>query len=78
MHFGIPCIVSNECNLLDAIHKEVVLSDSDNKTLKLLSELLEDKKKYSSISKRTKDYAKENFDWGPISLRYLEHIKKNI
>ena len=78
MHFGVPVIASNECNLLDAIECEVVLCDSDSDTLNIMADLLGNQERYERFSKKTLAYAKEHFDWQSISIKYLEHINRSI
>jgi len=78
MHFGVPVIASNECNLLDAIECGAVLSDSDNSTLNIMADLLDNPEHYERLSKKTLVYAQEHFDWQAISIKYLEHINRNI
>ncbi len=78
MHFGVPVIASNECNLLHAIECEVVLCDSDSDTLNTVADLLGNQERYERFSKKTLAYAKEHFDWQSISIKYLEHINRNI
>lgn len=77
MATGLPVITTPLGNLgiKARANKEILIAENSQEFVNKLKEMLSDQKKYDSISRKSSEFIKKNYDWSSIVVR-LEKVYK--